>query len=116
MKTHRISGVILAAAAMLGLAGCEGPVDPAKVKLRYESRVVAPDAVIVMPALDVANAGPVVADPGERVVMRFWLVDGVRDEVFVQFDETTAYVAGVTLYDECPAASGAPGIPVAISP
>ena len=116
MKPHSYFGVALAAAIMLGLSGCEGPVDPAKVKLRYESRIAAPDAVVVMPPLDVANSGTLVADPGERVTLRFWLVDGVRDQVFLQFDETTAYVAGVTLFDGHIARNGTEGIAAGVAP
>lgn len=85
---------ILLLACTLLLWACEGPVDPAKIKLRGPGPITA-DGVYAVLLAPPAPGAVLHALPGERLTLEFQLINGVRDEIFLQRTDTTVYIASM---------------------
>ena len=90
---------LLIVGCLLLLAGCARLVDPAKIRMQYGAWIQnPPDAVWVYGDPPIEGGGTLRGEPGEKFTLSFRFANGVRDEVFVQFDETTAYLSSIVTY------------------
>ena len=85
------------------LAGCEAPVDAAKIRLIYgvPGSAAATQGGDLIRVYDPHDSGGVVTlrgEPGEQVTLSFVISNAVRDDVFVQSDTAAIYVSSVTTY------------------
>jgi hypothetical protein len=91
----KLAMIVLSAVALL--AGCQDPVDPAKIKIYYGAQKVTPkDKIWIMQ--DRKLSSDLQAEPGQKISLAFFVVNTVRDEVFIQMDDSAAYVASLVIF------------------
>ena len=88
---------LIALSALALLAGCQDPVDPAKIKIHFSAQKVTPkDKIWIMQ--DFNRSSGLQAEPGEKITLAFSVINTVRDEVFIQMDDSAAYVASLVIF------------------